>query len=274
MICERCGYETDRHRNLIRHLKNKRVCKSKHSNISRTDLLIKIGHEVNLDNIEKEDALDYMKSLSKQFSEFYKKKYEKKIKEFEKKIKKIEDILEVVMLGNLSKKKINKGNINNFGSVNININNGINITNNADKYLNSYGNENTDYITSEYVENLLDRPESTVMNLTKHLHFNNEHPENHNIGFTSQQGKFVRVYVNGKWMVIDIENALSDIHRKSIELVRDKISDIDENTDTSDKYDIFKKINKQNKKNVLKNTQFLMRNNILDKEKIKTLNDS
>ena len=69
---------------------------------------------------------------------------------------------------------------------------------------------------------------------------------NHNIGFTSQQGKFVHVYVNGKWMVIDMENALSDIHRKSIELVRNKISDIDENSDTGDKYDTFKKINKIN----------------------------
>ena len=274
MRCDRCGY-IGRKDNLKRHLSKPKICKPLLSNISRNELLMEIGCDVDLDGVEKMEVLDYVKSLSKQFSEFYKKKYEKKIKEFENKIKKIEDILEVVMLGNLSKKKINKGDINNFGNVNININNGINITNNADsKYLNSYGNENTDYITSEYVENLLDKPESTVMNLTKHLHFNNEHPENHNIGFTSQQGKFVHVYVNEKWMVIDIENALSDIHRKSIELVRNKISDIDENSDTSYKYDTFKKINKQNKKDVLKNTQFLMRNNILDKEKIKTLNDS
>ena len=75
---------------------------------------------------------------------------------------------------------INNGNNNritqNNNSHNVNKNN----NNNNKIYINNFGNENHDYITGDYLTNLLKIPYSAIQKLIKTIHFNPT-SENHNV---------------------------------------------------------------------------------------------
>ena len=66
-------------------------------------------------------------------------------------------------------------------------------------YINNYGNENLNYLSKNYLNNLLKIPYNSIQKLIKQIHFNPKHPENHNIKIPNKKQKFVVVYENGDW---------------------------------------------------------------------------
>ena len=64
------------------------------------------------------------------------------------------------------------------------INNTINMQN---IYINNYGNENLDYLTKGYLNGLVYKPYNSVQCLVKRIHFDPNHPENHNIKIPSEK---------------------------------------------------------------------------------------
>uniref|UniRef100_A0A6C0IWA6 C2H2-type domain-containing protein n=1 Tax=viral metagenome TaxID=1070528 RepID=A0A6C0IWA6_9ZZZZ len=80
---------------------------------------------------------------------------------------------------------------------NINSNNKVNMQQNI--YVNNYGQENLDYITRQYLNSLLKIPFSSIKNLVEKIHFNPEHPENHNVKIPNRKERYAVVYKNGNW---------------------------------------------------------------------------
>ena len=68
----------------------------------------------------------------------------------------------------------NNNNTTNINNTNSN-NNSNNITNNI--ILNNYGSENKDYITHDYLLELLKKPFQAIPELIKYTYFNDEHPK-------------------------------------------------------------------------------------------------
>jgi len=65
--------------------------------------------------------------------------------------------------------------------------------------INSYGKENLDYLTNNYLTGLIYKPFDSVQCLLKTIHFNPKHPENHNIKISNKKQKYANVYNSGNW---------------------------------------------------------------------------
>jgi hypothetical protein len=92
------------------------------------------------------------------------------------------------------------------------INNTTNCYNNTvNIHINNYGEENTQYITKQYMLELLCKPFSAIPKLIKYIHFNNEHPENQNIKITNIKNPYVKVLKNHKWELQDKKEVIDEL---------------------------------------------------------------
>ena len=133
-----------------------------------------------------------------------------KIKTLEKEKKKLEKQIE---------KMIDK-----VGTVN-------NTTNNNTQNIivvNNYGKENTDYLTFEKIKKLLNRPYDSVQELIKMLHFNTEHPENHNVKITNKKEPYALVWNDPIWELRKKKSVVKDIVDKGYMMIDTTHDNIDE----------------------------------------------
>jgi len=139
---------------------------------------------------------------------------DKKIKQLEKEKKKLE-------------KEIGKL-IYKVGSVTHNNNNTNNII-----VVNNYGKENTDYLTVDKIKKLLKRPYDSVQELIKMLHFDADHPENHNVKITNKKEPYALVWNNPIWEIRKKKSVVKDMVDKGYTLIDTTHDTIDE---THNKY--------------------------------------
>jgi len=136
----------------------------------------------------------------------------------------------------------NKGNTitNNTNNNTSNSHNTTNhMTNNI--IIHNYGDENTKYITSDYILKLLkNKPFKAIPELIKHTHFNEEHPENQNIKITNKKEPYVKIRKNDKWELQNKEDTINDlIDRQQIHLMDEVIEEkIEESCNKSEKINI------------------------------------
>jgi len=124
-------------------------------------------------------------------------------------------------------------------------NNTINMQQNI--IINSYGKENLDYLTKNYLTGLVYKPFDSVQCLLKTIHFNPKHPENHNIKISNKKEKYANVYNSGNWEfknkkevienIVDNGYNIMECHfediKKDIEYVRrDRFSNFQDKYDT------------------------------------------
>ena len=151
-----------------------------------------------------------------------------KMKEKNNEIQELKDMVEKLLIENRSTNITNNTTHNNNTTNNI-----INI--------NNYGDENTKYITSDYIVKLLkNRPAKTIPELIKYTHFNDEHPENQNIKITNKKEPYIKVRKNDKWELQNKEETISDlIDRQQVHLMDETIEKkIASNCNSSEKINI------------------------------------
>ena len=85
--------------------------------------------------------------------------------------------------------------------------------------INNYGNENLDYLTEGYLTSLLKIPCGSVLTLLKDIHFNANHPENHNVKIPNRKEKFAIVYMNGEWKLRNKKDVISNMVDMSYNIV-------------------------------------------------------
>ena len=86
-------------------------------------------------------------------------------------------------------------------------------------YINNYGNENLDYLTEGYLTSLLKIPCGSVLTLLKDIHFNANHPENHNVKIPNRKEKFAIVYMDGEWKIRMKKDVISNMVDMSYNIV-------------------------------------------------------
>jgi len=128
--------------------------------------------------------------------------------------------------------EILKGKTNNIQHIGVQNNNQI-IQNNI--FINPFGKENTDYITKEYVQNLVkDGPYACIQKLIKHIHFNPNHKENQNIKIPNKRDKFGMIYNGEKWIVENKIDMITTITENAFDLITEHCDDLN-----NKKYDRF-----------------------------------
>ena len=84
-----------------------------------------------------------------------------------------------------------------------------NITNNIQ--INSYGQEDTSYITEKMLNRLVVHPNTMIADLVKLTHFHKDHPENTNLKITNIKSKYLKVFSKGKWTLQNKDHVIDNI---------------------------------------------------------------
>ena len=106
----------------------------------------------------------------------------------------------------------NQNNIENQQNVNITVN--------------SFGSENVEHLTDQIICKLIKTtPFTCVPQLIEKIHFDPEHPENHNIKITNKKLNYAEIVKNNKWVTANKKKVIDDVIQKSYELLDDKYND-------------------------------------------------
>ena len=153
-----------------------------------------------------------------------KKQNDTELESLKKEHEELKDHVEDLLI-ELTKKSPNTTEITN------NITNNTNNTTNQNKiiniHINNYGKENIKYLEGCYLNNLLDSAFTAIPKLIKQIHFNPQHPENHNIKITNKKEPYVKIRKNDKWELQDKKETLETLVDDKYYILVDHYAEID-----------------------------------------------
>ena len=86
--------------------------------------------------------------------------------------------------------------------------------------INSFGNENTSYITPKIVNKLIDNgPLTTIPKLLEYIHFNPEHKENHNVKIPNKKQNYAQIYNGKEWEYRDKRSTIKDMSDRAYNII-------------------------------------------------------
>ena len=140
-----------------------------------------------------------------------------------------------------------------------------NVTNNNNTnniiVVNNYGKENTNYLTVDKIKALLDRPFDSVQELIKMLHFDSDHPENHNIKITNKKEPYALVWNDPIWELRKKKSVVKDIVDKGYMMIDTTHSNMDEsNSKFINFQDEFEDEENETKEKIEEDTEFVIIN--------------
>jgi len=95
--------------------------------------------------------------------------------------------------------------------------------------LNSFGNENLDYITQDYCFKMMCQCTFFVREMIKQLHFNENHPENHNLDVVNKGKNFIRTFDGKNWSHVNYNELIKNLIEDTFEKINTKYgSDFEE----------------------------------------------
>ena len=104
--------------------------------------------------------------------------------------------------------------------------------------INAFVNENTDYLDDRAILACIDRVYKSIPSLLEKLHFDPNHPENHNIKINNKKLPYASVMGNNqKWKTVDRKDAIETMVQKGYNLLDEKY------TDNKDKFSPIKQQN-------------------------------
>lgn len=205
--CSRCGYKTDVFKDIKCHLKRKRPCPSALSDVSPNDILEKIIEERKPKGKYLCDLCGKVFSTSQ--SKYQHKKYHcNNLKEL-----RLESQIQFLQ-EELKKSQEQNSIVNNIQSQTITNNIQQNIVIN----LKSFGCENMEYLPKDFLNSCL--ISNNIIPLIESIHFDKEHPENHNVKIKSLKHDFMQTYVDGNWIVTDKEETLDQLINKGYRVLK------------------------------------------------------
>jgi len=254
--CVRCGYETKHKGHFLNHLNRKKTCNPILEDISIEDiknyynLEISITSKITSNNsnilicpskkLQKPQKNVVNKQCSYCCKEFSRidnlNRHLKKCKMKNNVLSENKELRETVeklliecsemknILKNTTEKAITSHSVSNSNN-NTNSNNTNN--NNNTIIINNYGEENTKYITKQFIVDLLkNKPFRAIPEMIKHTHFNKEHPENQNIKITNKKEPYVKIMKDNKWELQDRKNTITDlIDKQHIKMSDEKVEE-------------------------------------------------
>lgn len=169
-ICEICNKDFKTKYNLHRHMNKKKPCKKKDDYVTNNYICVfcneTYSSKSNLNKHLIKCKDNNLLNISKKKEEFY--------------LDQIDNMKHQInhLIKNSGTKTTYYNQINQSFQQNININ--------------SYGNENLNYITGKDVESLISDPRTCIPKFIELLHYNEGHPENHNIILDNIKGVLIK----------------------------------------------------------------------------------
>ena len=224
--CERCGYVATTKGNLKKHLTCKKVCPSNISNIPRETLLKQIerpkkGVSIQCEwcdkSVSKANQARHKTTCSlrpptnvrTQASTSSTQDTNQSI-DYDKLKSTITQVLQDIL-------RTNHNTVNNTVIINNNTTTNVNTINNVS--LNNFGNEDTSYLSHEFLSYCLMNPKKGMTTLIENIHYNKDYPENHNVRCKSLKQNVFERYIDSEWRVCDASNTLDELIRKGYRIL-------------------------------------------------------
>ena len=198
--CSRCDYETKLLTNMRKHLSRTFICEGKNNQKTQSELLEEILNSRAEPKTDKKYKCD---TCGKEFASPQGKYQHKIVCE-----RKNNDIKVLMNRIDDMDKELKGLKTTNNNVVNGNINN-IQQNNNNFYMIRDFGNENTSYLSKEFLSSCFATKD--VVRLIENIHCDKEHKENHNVRLRSLKNDMMEVKQNDKWMVTDSDDTLKDL---------------------------------------------------------------
>lgn len=92
--------------------------------------------------------------------------------------------------------------------------------------INAFGNENTDYLDDKAILACIGRVYKSIPSLLEKIHFDPQHPENHNIKITNKKLPYASVMGNNhKWKTVDRKDAIETMVLNSYNMLDERYTD-------------------------------------------------
>ena len=99
-------------------------------------------------------------------------------------------------------------------------------TQNINIHINSFGNENTDYIDDKAILACIGRVYKSIPSLLEKIHFDPKHPENHNIKITNKKLPYASIMGNNqKWKTVDRKDAIETMVLNGYNMLDEKYTE-------------------------------------------------
>lgn len=93
-------------------------------------------------------------------------------------------------------------------------------------FVNSFGKENTEYLTDNIVCKLIQHsPFKCLPQIIEKIHFDPEHPENHNIKITNKKLNYAEIVKDNKWVTTNKKKAIEDMIQNGYNIIEEKYID-------------------------------------------------
>jgi hypothetical protein len=244
LTCPRCGYEASTKGNFVRHLKAKKPCATTLSELDRDELIEQLTHKE-----RKGDSIVCTwcnKTVCKSHLARHKQACKSKpsssrdVPAQEASTSNIDistttmpsqnhivsvtsngmSEVDITALTERIKQAIMKELQGSSSVVNNNtfiITNANNINNNIT--MNNFGQEDTSYLTREFLSYCLFNPKKGMSSLIENIHYNKDYPENQNIRCKSLKQNIFERYVDAEWRACDASNTLDELIRKGYRIL-------------------------------------------------------
>ena len=92
--------------------------------------------------------------------------------------------------------------------------------------VNSFGQENTEYLTDQIVSKLIQNgPFTCLPKIIERIHFDPDHPENHNIKVTNKKLNYAEIVKDNKWVTTNKKHAIEAMIQNGYDLLDEKYQD-------------------------------------------------
>lgn len=219
-VCPRCGYHTNEQSNLRNHFERKNPCKPCVSNVPFASLLERYKQGEKFVSLPPHDP-DSSWSLQQEVYEMRKEMQE--MREMLHKLLTNHSNHGASASGPNSNNTIGNGNTNT--NTNTNSNNHTTIQSVVQNITitqptrNPFGQESLDYITTDFKKQCLVALSDGIQDLVESIHFNPDHPQNHNVMFKSAKNKTFIIWNGTIWREIDDKEAIDLLITKSCQLL-------------------------------------------------------
>jgi len=105
-------------------------------------------------------------------------------------------------------------------------NNIINNTNNTVNINITPYNQPNNYIDTENIKKILNKGFKSVQELITHIHFNKDHPENHNIFISNKKDWLITYYDGTEWKISEKDDILNDLYDNNCMFLIDKYDEL------------------------------------------------
>ena len=192
--CPRCNYTTSQKCDIKKHFKRKRLCKAINKDISYNECeKIVLG---------KKTETIYKKLWTKEeVDEIVKNEIIKEREKHEYIIRELKSQIRILIR--------NQGS-NNTYTTNVNI------------VVNSFGKENLEYISGDFISNLIESgPLDSISQLIQYIHFNPEHQENHNVKIPIKSNNYAQIFNGDDWEYRDRKSTIKHMSDKAFSILND-----------------------------------------------------